>query len=87
MRLLGLLLIIAWYTLANQMSKTKTSRKATGWQVRCLNCQTTRTATESQIVRISGRATKRYALADCETCNRKVGMAVERAAVAAEVIA
>lgn len=75
MKLIGLFLLMGWYTAAKAMQKRGVP--VSGWRVRCLSCQESRPATEANILAVKGRVTRKYSLGQCERCDKVSGMAIE----------
>lgn len=73
MRFLALTFVVGWYFAARHLHRKGASSK---WQVRCLNCQRTGPASDANILRVAGKATK-YTIGNCEKCDRLVGLSIE----------
>lgn len=74
MRLLALTFVLGWYFTARHLHRRGATSK---WQVRCLNCQDTKPATDANILRAAGKATQ-YTIGNCEKCDRLVGISIEQ---------
>lgn len=84
MKLALFLVLVGWYAAAKKLQSNGTKAE---WQVRCLNCKSVRPANRSDVIRNARSGMKSYSLAECKSCNRMSGMAIEPLAAEDSTIA